>query len=78
MAPQTGTTTQAAVRRAGVATAVLFAGNGFLFATWVTRIPAMRDRVGAGTGALGLALLCLAVGSMLTMPATGTLCRRWG
>ncbi|MBX5443306.1 MAG: MFS transporter, partial [Solirubrobacteraceae bacterium] len=64
-------------------TAVFFA-NGALFATWAARIPAIADRVDAGTGALGLALLGPAVGALVTMPLVGrrltrrpsrTLCR---
>jgi len=37
-------------------TAVFFV-NGALFASWASRIPALSDRAGATTGALGLALL---------------------
>jgi MFS family permease len=56
----------------------LFFVNGALFAGWVTRVPDVRDRVGAGEAELGLALLGLAVGSMLTMPAAGWACARIG
>jgi predicted MFS family arabinose efflux permease len=52
--------------------------NGALFANWVARVPAVKDAVGAGTGALGLALLGLAVGSLVTMPFAGRLCERIG
>lgn len=38
----------------------------------------MRDRVQASPAQLGLALTCLAVGSLVTMPFVGRLCRRWG
>jgi len=52
--------------------------NGALFATWVARVPAVKDAIGAGTGALGLALLGLAAGSLLTMPLAGRWCDRFG
>jgi MFS family permease len=65
-------------RPARVAVATLFFVNGALFAGWVTRVPDVRDRVGAGEAELGLALLGVAVGSLLTMPAAGWACARWG
>jgi predicted MFS family arabinose efflux permease len=58
--------------------ATLFFVNGALFAGWVTRVPDVRDRVGAGEAELGLALLGVAVGALLTMPAAGWACARWG
>src|SRR4029453_15712195 len=39
-------------RRAGLATGVVFATNGFLLATWVARLPATRDRLGASAAEL--------------------------
>jgi fucose permease len=47
---------------------VVFAGNGGLFATWASRIPAVRDRLDADPRGLGFALLFTAVGSLLAMP----------
>jgi MFS family permease len=38
----------------------------------------VKDAVGAGTGALGLALLGIAAGSLLTMPLAGRWCDRFG
>jgi MFS family permease len=52
--------------------------NGALFANWVARVPVVKDAIGAGTGALGLALLGLAAGSLLTMPMAGRWCDRYG
>ena len=66
------------LRTARVAVAALFFVNGAQFAGWVTRVPDVRDRVGAGEAELGLALLGVAVGSMLTMPVAGWACARWG
>jgi MFS family permease len=44
----------------------------------VARVPEVKDAIGAGTGALGLALLGLAVGSLVTMPMAGRWCDRFG
>nr|WP_246097820.1 MFS transporter [Streptomyces botrytidirepellens] len=57
---------------------VFFALDGFVFAGWVARIPAIKDQTGASAGALGLALLCVSVGATATMMTTGWLCRRFG
>ena len=57
--------------RAGVT--VVFFINGALFASWASRIPALSDRVGATTGALGLALLAPAVAAIIAMPIVGRL-----
>jgi MFS family permease len=61
------------VRRAVWATRIVFAANGGLFATWVSRIPAIRDDLGASERGLGFALLFTAVGSLLAMPLSGRL-----
>jgi predicted MFS family arabinose efflux permease len=66
------------LRRAALATALVFATSGFLLASWVARLPATRDRLGAGTAELGLALLAPGFGSLLSMPFSGSWCRRLG
>ncbi|ASQ98998.1 MFS transporter [Streptomyces sp. Mo3] len=52
--------------------------DGFVFAGWVARIPAIKDQTSASEGALGLALLGVSAGGTATMMATGRLCRRFG
>jgi MFS family permease len=64
--------------RAALATALVFAVNGFLLAAWVSRLPATRDRLGASAAELGLALLAPGFGSLLSMPFSGRWCRRFG
>ena len=59
------------VRRGAWATRIVFAANGALFASWVSRIPAVRDDLGADERGLGFALLFVAVGSLLAMPLSG-------
>lgn len=59
--------------RARVAVAVVFAVHGAVSGSFATRIPWIQDRIGAGEGALGVALLAPAVGSLVTMPMAGRL-----
>jgi predicted MFS family arabinose efflux permease len=66
------------VGRAVWATRFVFAANGGLFATWVSRIPAVRDDIGASERGLGFALLFIAVGSLVAMPLSGRLVSRVG
>ncbi|MFD5464307.1 MFS transporter [Kitasatospora sp. NPDC127059] len=63
---------------ARLALTAFFAVDGFLFAAWVVRIPDVRSQVSASHSALGLALLCLSVGAVVTMPLVGRLCLRYG
>lgn len=65
---------------AGLRTAltVFFALDGFLFAGWVVRIPAIKHQTGATPSTLGLALLGVSAGAVITMMLTGSLCRRYG
>lgn len=62
--------------RAGLA--VVFFTNGSLFGSWAARIPAVKDHVGAGTGELGVALLGIAVGALLSKQVAGQLVARLG
>ncbi len=61
-----------------LAITAFFAVDGFVFAGWVVRIPAIKAQVGASPGALGLALLGVSAGAVATMVGTGRLCRRFG
>ncbi|MFF5982225.1 MFS transporter [Streptomyces olindensis] len=64
--------------RLRVALTVFFALDGFVFAGWVVRIPAIKEQTGASASALGLALLGVSAGAVITMTLTGRLCRRYG
>ncbi|MFG2208163.1 MFS transporter [Streptomyces sp. NPDC048638] len=64
--------------RLRIAITAFFAMDGFLFAGWVVRIPAIKAQTGAGAGALGLALLGVSAGAVAFMMITGRLCRRFG
>ncbi len=65
------------LKRAALATGVVFALSGTNAGTWASRIPAVRDQVDASTGQLGIAVLAMAVGSLLVMPVTGRATQRW-
>lgn len=64
--------------RLRIALTTFFALDGFLFAGWVVRIPAIKEQTGASASDLGLALLGVSAGAVLTMTLTGRLCRRFG
>ncbi|MEV8316677.1 MFS transporter [Streptomyces sp. NPDC059900] len=64
--------------RLRVALTVFFALDGFIFAGWVVRIPAIKEQTGASASDLGLALLGVSAGAVITMTLTGRLCRRFG
>jgi MFS family permease len=67
-----------ALTRLRIALTVFFAMDGFIFAGWVVRIPAIKEQTGASASALGLALLGVSAGAVITMTFTGRLCRRYG
>ncbi|MFD5101057.1 MFS transporter [Streptomyces albidochromogenes] len=68
----------ASLSRLRTALTVFFALDGFLFAGWVVRIPAIKEQTGASASDLGLALLGVSGGAVVTMTLTGRLCRRFG
>ncbi|MFF4564996.1 MFS transporter [Streptomyces sp. NPDC001435] len=64
--------------RLRVALTVFFALDGFVFAGWVVRIPAIKEQTHASATELGFALLGVSAGAVITMMLTGRLCRRYG
>ncbi|MFZ3572439.1 MFS transporter [Streptomyces sp. BH097] len=68
----------ASLVRLRLAITAFFALDGFVFAGWVVRIPAVKEQTGASASALGLALLGVSAGAVITMMLTGRLCRRFG
>ncbi|MDN3292854.1 MFS transporter [Streptomyces ficellus] len=73
-----GDTASLSLARLRTALTLFFALDGFLFAGWVVRIPAIKHQTGASAGDLGLALLGVSAGAVVTMTLTGRLCRRFG
>ena len=64
--------------RLRIAITVFFAADGFIFASWAVRIPAVKAAIGASPASLGIALLGASGGAIATMTLTGALCRRFG
>ncbi len=56
----------------------MFGVQGFSYASWAVRVPAVKEQTGASPAALGLALLGLSAGAVATMAIAGALCRRFG
>ncbi len=52
--------------------------NGFAFASWVSRIPDLRDTLSLSPGQVGLLLLCLSAGTVLALPLSGIVVHRLG
>ncbi len=61
-----------------LATRLAFFVSGFGMACWAPLVPYAKARPGIGEAVLGLLLLCLGVGSMLSMPVAGVLAGRGG
>ncbi|MDQ0324300.1 putative MFS family arabinose efflux permease [Rhodopseudomonas julia] len=61
-----------------LATRLAFFIAGFGTACWAPLVPYVKTRLGVDEAGLGLLLLCLGVGSVLTMPAAGALSGRIG
>ena len=55
-----------------------FALNGLLFGAWAARVPAFKEGFALGPGTLGLLLLALAGGAIVSFPFAGALSERWG
>ena len=71
-------TTDGSLRSAANATRIAFIANGLAFASWAPIIPFAKANTGVDEAALGLLLLCLGIGSVISMPITGWLCARHG
>ena len=65
------------MREVHAAHAFFFIG-GFGTATWAPLVPLLRERLMVGDDVLGMLLLCIGVGSLLTMPLSGALAMRLG
>jgi fucose permease len=71
--------TDTAAQRARIwAIYAAFFTNGFMFASWVSRLPAVRSHLGASEPELGGALLGIAAGAVVAMPLTSRFCDRFG
>ncbi len=66
------------LRRAFWGVLVSFLVHGLVVSTWVSRIATVKTTLHLGDGALGLALLGTAVGSVTAIPICGMLVMRYG
>lgn len=57
---------------------VTFAASGFLFASWLSRLPDVKRMLDIGTGTLSVLLLALAIGSLIGLPVAGRVADRIG
>lgn len=60
------------------ATRFAFLCSGIAMATWAPLVPFAQERIGASEAELGLLLLCLGLGSIMSMPVSGALAGRFG
>lgn len=54
-----------------IAVKIAFFINGFVFASWVSRLPRIQELYNADNGTIGLVLLSSSVGAVSAMPFTG-------
>ncbi|WP_375372236.1 sugar MFS transporter [Pseudarthrobacter sp. AB1] len=72
------TTASAEVTAWRNAVVVAYAGSGLAFASWVSRLPAIRDGLDLTPGTVGLLLLCMTLGSFVSVSASGLIVLRLG
>ncbi|MEV7186826.1 MFS transporter [Kitasatospora sp. NPDC093102] len=65
-------------RRSQVATGALFFVLGFQYATWVSRVPALKARLDLGEAQIGLLLMTCGIGAAVSFPLVAVLMRRFG
>ena len=66
------------IARLRAAVTALFVLDGAVFGSWAARVPDVAADVGAGHSTLGIALLCLSLGALVSMRFTGSWCARFG
>ncbi|MFJ9607694.1 MFS transporter [Kitasatospora sp. NPDC101176] len=67
-----------AFRRSQLAIGALFLLLGFQYASWVSRIPALKARLDLGEAQIGLLLMTCGVGAAVSFPLVAVLMRRVG
>lgn len=69
---------ESSLKHARLALATNFLVHGMIWGGWAAQIPLAKERLGAGPGLFGLALLSIAMGAILAMPVAGALVNRFG
>src|SRR3954465_14575543 len=70
-APPPSALSPAALLRARWGVGLVFFVNGAAFASWVSRIPALRAGLGLSDGVLGSVLFAMSCGVLLSFPLAG-------
>ncbi|MER7772255.1 MFS transporter [Kitasatospora sp. NPDC096140] len=65
-------------RRSQLAIGALFFVLGFQYATWVSRVPALKAELGLGEARIGLLLMTCGIGAAVSFPLVAVLMRRLG
>ncbi len=76
--PVTEASRHSQLKAATAATFLIFGVNGFVFASWAARIPAVTETLQITSGQMGTLLLCLAAGSLIALPTAGFVVGRIG
>ncbi|MEO8529104.1 MAG: MFS transporter [Pseudolysinimonas sp.] len=71
-------TAPADVRRGAIAVFVIFALNGVAVATWISRLPTVRDILGLDVSQVGILIAGLSVGSIFGLFAASPIVHRFG
>jgi len=74
--PRAGRPQPGALERRSTRAAFFLAGFGT--AAWAPLVPYAQNRLGVSEASLGLLLLCLGIGSIVTMPLSGALAAQFG
>ena len=56
----------------------MFFLGGFASASWAPLVPYLKARLSVGEDVLGMLLLCVGIGSLLTMPLSGLAAEKFG
>lgn len=70
--------TAAELSRWRIAVVVAYGASGLAFASWVSRLPAIRTGLNLTPGTVGLLLMCMTVASFLSVSASGVIVIRLG
>lgn len=76
--PAGTTATAAQVTHWRNAVVVAYGASGLAFASWVSRLPAIRDALDLSPGNIGVILLCMTLGSFASVSASGLIVLRLG
>jgi len=60
-----------------ISISLLFFSSGFLFASWASRIPFIQNELGINNGILGLLLLGIPIGAVISIPISNFINRKY-